>query len=331
MRSFTFSSKVGRATCLLLGGCLAEVLTAEGVARLALDRVSKIQRRTVNEYWLARTIGNDARADHKHVLMVGNSLLDEDVQFDNLSEALGSHWQARRFVIENTFYFDWYYGLKRLFSEGARPDVVVVTLSTRQWIRGDIRGDYSAFYLMNSRDMASAVHDLGLNATQAANLAFANISKFWGTRAELRNFVLGHLMPDLPQLMHLSDVPDPHPLKDDDVEAIVRGRLARLKALADANGADLVFLLPPVIEVGGNDGSDGFLRAARETGIPTLRPVVSGTLGLPFYRDAGHHLNPIGAELFTERLIPALRNELAVVAADSRIQRPEVIDAHLAR
>ena len=64
-----------------------------------------------------------------HVLVVGNSLLDEDVRFDRLHDALAARWDARRFVVEQTFYYDWYYGLKRLYREGARPDVVVLMLS----------------------------------------------------------------------------------------------------------------------------------------------------------------------------------------------------------
>ena len=92
-----------------------------------LDRVSRIQRRTVEEYRLAQTIGADT-CGRKHVLLVGNSLLDEDVRFDRVRDALADRWDARRFVIEQTFYYDWYYGLKRLFREGARPDVVIVML-----------------------------------------------------------------------------------------------------------------------------------------------------------------------------------------------------------
>jgi hypothetical protein len=304
-------------------------LTVEATARLALDRVSKIQRRTADEYWLARTMGNDAPSDHKHVLMVGNSLLDEDVEFDRLRDSLGAQWQARRFVIENTFYFDWYYALRRLFNEGARPDIVVVMLSTRQWTRSDIRGDYSAYYLMNTGDLPGVIRDLGLNATEAANLLFANLSKFWAARAEMRNFVLARLMPELEQLMHLSNTADPHPLIDDEVESVVRGRMARLKALTDVHDAQLIFLLPPVLEPGGTDGANGFVRASQAVGVATLRPLPAGTLGLPFYRDAGHHLNPVGASVFTEKLIPILREQFVSIVIRGVDKRADVVGPRL--
>jgi hypothetical protein len=313
MRLSTFVSSSTRAACVLIGGCVLVALTVEMTARLAFDRVSKTQRRTVEEYILARTIGRESRCERRHMLIVGNSLLDEGVRFEHLRDAVAGQWHAERFVVEQTFYFDWYYGLKRLLTEGARPDVVVVMLSTRQWTRSDIRGDYSAYYLMNTRDVPSAARDLGLGATQATNLFFANVSKFWGARSEMRNFILGRVMPDLGRLMDFSSQADPRPLVDDEVERMAGPRLARLKALTDAYGTRLVILLPTLLEV--QDGANGFLRAAGRAVVPTLRPVVSGTFGRQLYRDVGFHTNAAGASIFTERLIPLLQNELAAMTA----------------
>src|SRR5206468_13084756 len=63
---------------------------------------------------------------------------------------------------------------------------------------------FRSYYLMQSLDLMAAVRDLGLDATQSADLLVSGASKFWATRAEVRNFVLGHLMPDLAGLMHLA-------------------------------------------------------------------------------------------------------------------------------
>ena len=294
-----------RPIWLLLAGCLAVAFAVEAAARLAFDRGSKIQRRMADEYRIARTIGTDASDGRTHVLFVGNSLLDEDVRFDRLHDAVAPRWDARRFVVEQTFYYDWYYALKRLFQEGARPDIVVLMLSTRQWLRTETRGDYSAYYLISTRDLPGAVRDLNLNATQAANLVFANISKFWGARAEMRNFLIGHLMPDLGRLMAFSSVADTSPMRDDAVELNVRERIAKLNDLVDAYGGRLLIVLPVLAEP--QDGSAGFMRAAQAQHVSALRPVPSGTFGLHLYRDAGFHLNPQGAAAFTEQLIPALR------------------------
>jgi hypothetical protein len=305
-RAAAAGSGAFRASIALVAGCALVALGVEAVARVGFDRASKIQRRMASEYNLARTIGGDC--DRRHVLLVGNSLLDEDVQFDALRAAVGSGWDARRFVVEQTFYLDWYYGLRRLFHEGARPDVVVVMLATGHWTRNESRGDYSAHYLVDLADVPAAARDLRLNPTQTASFALSNVSKFWAARAEIRNFVLGHLMPDLGQLMDYSSVVDTHPAVESDVARVARDRIARMKALAAANGAELVIVVPAVLNA--NDGAEGILRAAAATDTPALRPVVSGTLGKTLYRDAGFHLNATGAAAFTARLIPVLQRQL---------------------
>src|SRR4051812_720141 len=65
-----------RATWMLVTGCLVVAAVVEIAARVGLDRASRIQRRMVQEYGVARTIGHDG-APGRHVLVVGNSLLDE--------------------------------------------------------------------------------------------------------------------------------------------------------------------------------------------------------------------------------------------------------------
>jgi hypothetical protein len=308
MPSSISGSNVRRAAWILLAGCLAVAFAVEATARVGLDRASKIQRRMADEYRLARTIGNGGSTGRTHVLFVGNSLLDEDVRFDRLREAIAPQCDARRFVVEQTLYYDWYYGLKRLFREGARPDIVVLMLSTWQWVRTEIRGDYSAYYLISSRDLVEAVGDLNLNATQATSLAFANVSKFWGARAEMRNFIIGHLMPDLGRLMAFSSVADSTPILDDAVARDVSDRIARLNVLVSSYGGHLIIVLPVLAEA--QDGSVGFMRSARALNISALRPVPSGTFKLNLYRDAGFHLNLEGATAFTEQLIPALSREV---------------------
>jgi hypothetical protein len=90
-----------RAARLLLAGCAVVALSADATARLALDRASKIQQRIVAEYRGAQRIGCEPRTAKTHILVVGNSLLDEGVQFDRVREELGemrggSWWSERR-------------------------------------------------------------------------------------------------------------------------------------------------------------------------------------------------------------------------------------------
>jgi len=295
---------------LLIAGCLLVAVAAEGAARWALNRVSRIERRTADEYRLARTIGADD-CGRSHLLFVGNSLLEEDVQFDRVREALAAQWDARRFVVEQTYYYDWYFGLRRLFREGARPDLVIVMLSARQWIHDGMRGDYSARYLVSTPDLSAAAGELGLNATQATNMVAAHLSQFWGARAEMRNFVLRRLLPELGGLMNFSSVIDPRPLTDVDVEPVATARIERLRALAGAYGARLAVLVPVLLDSRGGNGGLGLMRATRAARVATIMPAENGSFPRHLYRDAGLHLNPTGATAFTEVLIPALRSELA--------------------
>lgn len=279
----------------------------EVAARVGLDRASRIQRRMVQEYREARGIGHDQVRGH-HLLMVGNSLLDEGVQFDRLRAALEARFDARRFMVEQTVYYDWYYALRRLFREGARPDVVVVMLGTGHWLSPNIRGDYSAQYLMSGADLPLVARDLHLHPTQATGLLFAGVSKFWGARVEMRNFVLGRFMPDLGRLMTFTSAVDRRPLVTADIEPVLRTRIARMREVTDRYGSALVVVVAPVLDP--NDGSTALVDAARAERVPVLNPVTSGSLSASLYRD-GFHLNEEGAQLFTDRLIPALSGELA--------------------
>lgn len=298
----------------------------ETAARFGLDRASRIQRRMVQEYLEAKAIGQDGGTSPR-VLVVGNSLLDEGVRFDQLRQAFETRYDARRYMVEQTVYYDWYYALRRLYREGARPDIVVVMLGTGHWLSPNIRGDYSAQYLMSLADLPQVAADLDMHPTQATGLLFAGVSKFWGARVEMRNFVLGRLMPDLGRLMNFSSAIDRRPMVAADITPVLRERIERMRSVTDAYGSSLVLLVPPMLNR--EDGADALTEAARTNDVDVLQPVVSGSFGPEMFRD-GFHLNERGATLFTERLIPALAGELQ--SAEERLvsQRRVPAAAHTA-
>ena len=305
MRSFTSASKrVGAASyasAVLLAGCATICATAELVVRFNLDAVSKIQRRTAAEYRLATSATTPAA---RHIaLFLGNSLLDEGVRFDTVKSRLAPDWEARRFVVEQTAYHDWYYALRRLFADGARADTIVIMMSPLHWIHDGMRGDYSAYYLMTDSD--AVMYATRMHPTAGTGFMLAAVSNFWGARVEIRNFVLGRILPRFGELMSATSIVDRSILKDDDVERIATGRLEDLRVLAAAYDARLVVMVPPVIEP--NDGSEGLARAARRTGLAVFAPVRSGTYPASLYRDGGFHLNAIGATRFTDELLDPLR------------------------
>ncbi len=308
MRLFTSASKrpgaASFASAALVAGCLIIAAGAELVVRFGLDTMSRIQRRMAAEYRLATSA--TTRSARHVALFVGNSLLDEGVRFDVLQSRLAPDWDARRFVVEQTFYNDWYYGLRRLFADGARADAIVIMLSPRQWIRDDIRGDYSAYYLMTDSDaVARAAH---MHPTAGTGFMLAAVSNFWGARAEVRNFVLGHILPRFGELMSATAVIDASVLKDDEVERAAASRFQELRDLAAAYDARLLVMVPPVIDP--NDGSEGLIRAGRRSRLTVFAPVRSGTYPESFYRDGGFHLNAIGATRFTDALIAPLHAAL---------------------
>lgn len=286
-------------------GAVVVALGLEAVARVGIDRGSKIQRRMVEEYRAAVALGQDGRPG-THVLVVGNSLLDEGVDFPRLQATLQAQATVdlRRYMVEQTVYYDWLFGLRRLFAEGARPDVVVVMLGTGHWLSPAIRGDYSAQYMMRRDDLPAVARELHMHPTQGTGLLFAGISKFWGARTEIRTFVIRHVMPDLATFMNMSSAVDRRPMVDADITPVLEARIARMRAEVEAHGARLVLVVAPVLNP--QDGSGALLVAARSAQVAVLRPVASGEFPATLYRD-GFHLNEEGAARFTDRLVPALR------------------------
>lgn len=301
------------ATWALALGCLLVALGLEAVARVGIDRGSRIQRRMMEEYRQAVALGQDGSAG-RHVLVVGNSLLDEGIDFGLLEETLHDTTDAdvRRYMVEQTVYYDWLYGVRRLFQEGARPDAVVVLLGTGHWLSPDIRGDYSAQYMMSPRDLPDVARELHMHPTKGTGLLFAGLSKFWGARSEIRTFVLRHAMPDLATFMNMSSAVDRRPMVDADITPALVGRVARMREETDRYGCRLIVVVPPLLNP--QDGSAGLLEAARRAGVSALRPVPSGSLDASLYRD-GFHLNEEGASIFTARLIPELQASISHLRA----------------
>jgi len=298
--SFKSLSPASRASVALIAGCLLIAATAEAVVRIGFDTVSRIQRRTALEYQTAT--GQPALAPQHTALFVGNSLLDEGLRFDVIQTRLAPEWDARRFVVEQTFYYDWYYGLRRLFADGARPDVVVIVLSPPQWIRDDMRGDYSAYYLMTAADAARRA--LHMHPTAGTGFVLASLSNFWSARAEIRNFVLGRILPDFGELMSATAIVDRTAIVEDEIERIATARFEQCRELADAYGVRLIALVPPLLN--SIDGARGLARAGRKADLTVFAPVQSGTYPASFYRDAGFHLNPSGAEQFSREIAEPL-------------------------
>jgi hypothetical protein len=296
-----------RPAMFLLILIVAFFLVVEIFSRQGFDRLSDLQRQTIQEYRLALAMGRNPTNSKRQVLVVGNSLLKEGLRFNDLERALSPDWEARRFVVVQTTYFDWYYGLRRLLQDGARPDSIVLVLSANQLMASTVLGDYFGHYLMTIRDLPSVVRDLRLDLTTAASLLFANVSGFYGVRSEIRKRLLVRLMPDLPQLTTLLTRGKTPQYSDEKVYTRATERLQACKSLAAEYNCRFILVVPPVLRA--QDHYAALQDAGTQVGVPVIVAAGSGTLGPGDFSD-GSHLNQQGAVKYTRSLVPLLCAEI---------------------
>jgi len=304
--SFTSSSEVRAATrgiAVLLAGIFLYCATLELVTWRGFSRVSRIQRRIYQDLSAAKSIAPPVSNDPPTILVVGNSLLLDGVDRASLKKELASNYQVALLPVENTQFEDWYFGLRRLFAEGARPSIVIVCLSTRQMMSRATDGEYFAYYLMQGSDLLAVKRESQLDNTMMSAYFFANRSEWLGSRAQIRNWLLQEIMPNLEHLIgYFPGKTRPMPPK----EQVVAGVLPHLRALDQlcrANGAGLVVLVPPTLSH--DDASADVQDSAARDGIPVLVPLRPTDVTPDDFHD-GFHLNARGAARFTQRFASAL-------------------------
>ncbi|MGC2112252.1 MAG: hypothetical protein WA655_22225 [Candidatus Korobacteraceae bacterium] len=241
------------------------------------------------------------------VLIVGNSLLKKGINISLLNEKLGPEYKVTRFVVEDTNYLDWYYGLHRLFREGARPRAVVLVLNARQLIAPEVHGDAFATLLMDPYDLLAVKRTVAIDNTTTSNLLFANLSRYYGLRSELHKWFLVHMLPDFPDLAaKLRPVTAPL-APDDEIDRKATERLREISGLCARYGAQFVFVVPPSAAL--RDGSGAIQTAGNRVGVQVFVPFQPQQLPLDLYSD-GFHLNYRGASVFTDALGSGLRQLL---------------------
>jgi hypothetical protein len=278
-------------------------------ARVAFDRVSHIGGRIAGEYALARSLSPGrpvpgGRRDSPTILIVGNSLLLQGVDFPDLQKRVSSDGaHVSRFIIESTSWLDWYYGIRRLLAEGSRPNVVILCLDTPGLMSSSIRGDYSSYYLFQVRDIPAVAREAHYNLTRKSSLMLAHYSRFYADRDNLRVFLLNRLDPEYTEMMHEMTVwGGPQP-SGADIERIAETRLAALTAVGTPYGVRCILLIPP----GFIPGEKEIRAAAARVGAEVWVPIPEGILPSSDYQD-GYHLNQGGAAIFTATLASKLEN-----------------------
>ena len=316
MPSFTSSSEIERSTTFGRRGYAALLAVVsllfagvELASRYAFPRIDRGMRRNIAEVSAALRVRKQADG-LKRVIVVGNSLLDNGVRFDDAARSLRPEIDAARVMVPDTNYYDWYYGLRKLLAGGARPDTVVLMLSPRQLVADRIRGDYSACHMFLTSDVFRAARRLNLPNTETSNLMFANFSAYFGDGGEIRKGIVRRTIPSLPALMALMTHTEAPPLVADDVFKTATNRLKELRELAAEWNTRIVLVVPPSGEPKCDTAYNEVQLAGVAAGVQVVVPVAAGSIPGSFYSD-GFHLNPRGAALFTPRFVEAVRKAVS--------------------
>ena len=287
------------ALILLMAGIM---LSAELGARFLFPHISHIQHRIVDDQRQVLAFRTPSRDAKPLILLVGNSLLLRGLDYPAIqAEFPDAH--VVRYVIENTSFLDWYYGLNHLFRLGIRPTRVVLCLNTGQTVTPEILGDYSARYLFDARDLMSVARDAGLDTTQTSNLFFAHWSSFYASRATIRNYLINIADPPYASALHeLARIPQRFP-SESQMIAIASPRLRAINELCRRNGSDFIFLVPPSL----SNLDEVLIKAGALENVKVVVPLPAGTVAAEYFRADGAHLTEKGATLFTKKLAQELR------------------------
>ena len=297
---------------VLCGICAILIILLEVLSNYLLKQYSGTYLRVFQQHVEAVGSRPSNPGEPVSVLMVGNSLLLAGVDVDRLHQLTATSLRIYPIFLEATTYYDWLYGLRRLFREGARPQVVVVGLPVSSFLEKGVRQEYAPMMLFDVREVLDASSDLGLDRTATSNLLLEHWSTFWDTRSILRAQVLRHMIPHFENLFMLAKGKPSIP-QGIEFDRIAFSRLQRLRELCERHGAKLILLIPPT------PASDSFARqmitASRKVGVETLVPVDPSVLSTKYYQSDETHLNSEGAEIFTSALATYLRKK--IVTAES--------------
>lgn len=294
------------ATILLLIGSITLITAVEVGTRSLVYRMSAGLSRIHEEGKAAAHIHREGETYHR-VLLIGNSLLLSDVDMEVLGQGLKPEWSSMRYAIEQTTFYDWFYGLRRLIGDGSRPDVIGICFEPRHLVQSSIHDEIFAHYLLQKRDIADVSQKLRLNPAGSIDLLFGNLSTFYALRKELRKVLLQRLIPGLPNLTGMI-VRSPKPLPDLDTMRIVgKQRMEAIRNLAGSSGIRVILImLPPLLPEYGS----ALEEVGREVAMPVLVPLDSNQISAENYETDGYHLNASGRKQFTNSLLPLLQKEL---------------------
>lgn len=290
-------------TALFIGSCALLVIAFEISSNYLLTRHSETYARVSQQYAEALKVRPAEPNEPLPVLMVGNSLLLDGVDLKRLQQLTAEQVRVYPIFLEATGYYDWFYGLQRLFREGARPQVVVLGIGVDSLVSDSVRQDYVPLLLFDLQDSLSVGSELKMDRTATSNLVLAHASVFWDTRSVIRGQVLQHVLPGYRDLVAFLR---PHPATPASAELteVASARLRRLSELCGSHGARLILLIPPT--PASADAIRHLTFVTHKLGVEMLVPLDPTSLPPKYYQSDDLHLNSEGAALFTSALATVL-------------------------
>jgi lysophospholipase L1-like esterase len=293
---------------MLVGISIVLVLGFEISSDYLLRHHSETYDRVSQQYAEAVKVRPARPGEPLPVLMVGNSLLLDGIDTKRLQELTSPLMRIYPIFLEATGYYDWFYGLQRLFRQGSRPQVVVLGVGVNGFLANSVRQDYVPRLLFDLEDSLGAASDLAMDRTATSNLVLAHASVFWDTRSVIRTQILRHTIPRYSALVSLLK-PQPATPPAADLERLANERVQRLREICEAHRARLILLVPPTPSSAEADRL--MTLAARRLGVETLVPLDPSSLSERYYQTDELHLNSEGAALFTSAVATALPKTVA--------------------
>ena len=306
----SFGSPHHLALWILVGGFVVVCLLTEVSSRLVLNKRAMTKQRIDVQMPAVLRLRHGEGAETS-ILLVGNSVMVYAINPRILKTDLAIQCEIAPLFIEATSYYDWYYGLRRIFAEGAEPDVVIVALPATSFLETHIRADYFSATLLDRRDLLQLSRDLQYNWTKMASLFVGTLSSFWAHRGVIRAVVLSVFSSDSKLRGLVRDLPPKSTMTEAQIDRELRNvasyRLVALAALCADHEAQLVILLPPVVSR--NDHFKTFFEIASAAGAKVLLPISSETLRPRDFPD-GAHLGSSLVDNFTHSTVLAIRGLL---------------------
>jgi hypothetical protein len=293
MQKFTRRNVTVLLLVLIFGYAALEVLSY-----VRMHRGSGRGSRIMKEYREAIALTPTAANGSPTVLMVGNSLIREGVDMTALRAAAGGHYDLHRLVIESTAYNDWVVAIPALLQEGARPSVIMLTISPLQMNSHAAVSMETTHYLLNNTEVVDLVHRDGSGLNGYVGHFIEHISPLWGTRNSAQ-VAFKDIIPGYRSIVYaIANEPVP-PLNFDPV------RMEELARACRQYNVKLVYLAMPANNPNGAYDAERIHRAADQYGVRFMRPVADDELHGDQYTDL-IHLSPSGRAYFMPRFLAAL-------------------------